>query len=67
LKLSRTLPVSLTAPGQQVPYTAKVIPVLTEDIHLLDNNQDDLNIETISLRSLLKDGRYLVVNFGSCT
>ncbi|CAF1685425.1 unnamed protein product, partial [Adineta ricciae] len=27
--LARTLPASLTAPGQPVPYTAKLIPVLT--------------------------------------
>ncbi len=65
MKLSRTLPPSLTSPGQAVPDTAKIIPVLTENIHLLDNKEE--NIKAISLRSLIKQGRYLVVNFGSCT
>ena len=65
VKLSRTLPISLTSPGQTVPYTAKIIPVLTENMNLLDN--DEMNIKSISLRSLIKQGRYLVVNFGSCT
>jgi hypothetical protein len=42
-----------------------LIPIFTQDFNRLDN--DDLNIETISLRSLLGKGRYLVLNFGSCT
>jgi hypothetical protein len=65
MKLSQTLPPSLTSPGQAVPDTAKIIPVLTEDIDLLDNDQT--KIKSISLRSLIKQGRYLVVNFGSFT
>jgi len=63
--LSKTIPSTLSEPGQPVPYTAKIIPVLTENINLLEN--DETNIKTISLRSLIKEGRYLVVNFGSCT
>ncbi|UJR19972.1 hypothetical protein I4U23_023104 [Adineta vaga] len=66
IRLSRTLPASLTSPGQPVPETAKLIPVLTENINLLTKNNNE-NIEIISLRSLMKNGRYLVVNFGSCT
>ncbi len=64
-KLSRTLPSILSEPGQTVPYTAKIIPVFTQNINLFENDQ--MNIKTISLRSLIKEGRYLVVNFGSCT
>ncbi|CAF1678298.1 unnamed protein product [Adineta ricciae] len=64
--LSRTLPASLTSPGQLIPETAKLIPVLTEKINLLNEILDE-NIPIISLRSLMKKGRYLVVNFGSCT
>ncbi|CAF1021245.1 unnamed protein product [Adineta steineri] len=63
LKLSRTIPFTLTAPGQVVPYTAKIIPVLTENINLLKKNNNDINIKPINLRSLLKEGRYLVINF----
>ena len=67
MRLAQTLPSTLTEPGQPIPHTVKLIPVLTEDINLLDKNQDHLNVQTISLRSLVKQGRYLVVNFGSCT
>jgi hypothetical protein len=55
----------VTEPGQMVPEAAKIIPILTENTNLLENNQT--HIQTISLRSLIKEGRYLVVNFGSCT
>jgi len=65
VKLARTSSPNLTSPGQTVPYTAKIIPVLTENINLLENDQ--INIKPISLRSLIKEGRYLVLNFGSCT
>jgi hypothetical protein len=65
IHLSRTLPTTLTEPGQIVPYTANIIPIFTENVNLLENDQT--NIRTISLRSLIKEGRYLVVNFGSCT
>jgi hypothetical protein len=51
--------------GQPVPCTANLVPVLTDNINLMDN--DDMNTKPISLRSLLKEGRYLVINFGSCT
>ncbi|CAF1345917.1 unnamed protein product [Rotaria sordida] len=64
IRLTKTLPASLTELDQPVPDTAKLIPVLTENIDLLNNYID---IEPISLRSLMKHGRYLVVNFGSCT
>ena len=63
--LSRTLPSKLTEAGQPIPYAAKVVPVLTEHSDLLNDGYS--NIEIISLRSLVKKGRYLVVNFGSCT
>jgi hypothetical protein len=57
----------LTEPGQIVPDTANIIPILTENINLFDHHYDQMNIPTINLRSLIKEGRYLVVNFGSCT
>ncbi|CAF5146043.1 unnamed protein product, partial [Rotaria sp. Silwood1] len=65
VRLSQSHPTYLTQVGQKVPNSAKIIPVLTENINVFNN--DYLNIETISLRSLIKQGRYLVVNFGSCT
>ncbi|CAF3082504.1 unnamed protein product, partial [Rotaria sp. Silwood2] len=65
VRLSRTLPSYLTQVGQTVPNAANIIPVLTEHTCLFDNNY--YNIETISIRSLIKCGRYLVINFGSCT
>ncbi len=65
IHLLRTLPTKLTEPGQIVPEAAKIIPIFTEDVNLLSD--DEKNIRTISLRSLIKQGRYLVVNFGSCT
>ena len=65
MKLSRTLSSTLTETGQIVPSTASVIPVVTKDVNLFSNDQ--MKIETISLRSLMKEGRYLVLNFGSCT
>ena len=65
IHLSRTLPSKLTEAGQPIPYTARIVPVLTENINLL--NDDCSRIETIDLHSLVKKGRYLVVNFGSCT
>ncbi|CAF3732982.1 unnamed protein product [Rotaria sp. Silwood1] len=64
IRLAKTLPDSLTETGQPVPTTAKLIPVLTENIDLFNNY---MNFESISLCSLMKRGRYLVVNFGSCT
>ena len=69
VKLIKTLPSSLTEIGRPVPYMAQLIPALTEDINLLNNNSNNHNVisESISLRSLIKQGRYLVVNFGSCT
>ncbi|CAF1021305.1 unnamed protein product [Adineta steineri] len=63
VKLSRTIPFTLTESGQTVPYTAKIIPVLTENINLFKKNNVDMNIKSINLRSLLKEGRYLVINF----
>ncbi|CAF2943368.1 unnamed protein product [Rotaria sp. Silwood2] len=65
LQLSKSLPSHLTDVGQTVPNSAKIIPVVTESINVFSN--DHFNIETISLHSLIKQGRYLVVNFGSCT
>jgi hypothetical protein len=65
VELSLTLPSSLTECGETVPYTAEIIPVLTKEINLLDDDQT--NIKSISLRSLMVKGRYLVLNFGSCT
>ncbi|CAF3960742.1 unnamed protein product [Rotaria sp. Silwood2] len=53
VRLTKTLPASLTETGQPVPNTAKLIPVLTENIDLLNNYMD---IEAISLRSLMKRG-----------
>ncbi|CAF0992276.1 unnamed protein product [Adineta steineri] len=64
IRLSKTLPVSLTETGQPVPNTAQLIPVVTESIDLLTDYRD---VEPISLHSLMKYGRYLVINFGSCT
>ncbi|CAF3688905.1 unnamed protein product [Rotaria sp. Silwood1] len=61
VRLSQSHPTYLTQVGQKVPNSAKIIPVLTENINVFNN--DYLNIETISLRSLIKQGRYLVVNF----
>ena len=64
----KTLPPSLTEIGRSVPYMATLIPALTEEIDLLNADRNDsVNLESISLRSLVKQGRYLVVNFGSCT
>ncbi|CAF3313116.1 unnamed protein product, partial [Rotaria sp. Silwood2] len=65
VRLSRTLPSYLTQVGQTVPNAAKIIPVLTEHTCLFDNNY--YNIETLSIRTSIKGGRYLVINFGSCT
>ncbi|CAF4352589.1 unnamed protein product [Adineta steineri] len=64
-KLDQILPSTITEPGKPIPESAEIIPVFTQDFNRLDN--DDLNIETINLRSLMKQGRYLVLNFGSCT
>ena len=64
----KTLPSSLTESGRLVPGMATLIPALTEEIDLLNDDCDStVNLESISLRSLMKQGRYLVVNFGSCT
>jgi hypothetical protein len=60
----KTLPANLTETGQPVPNSAEVIPVLTEKVDLLNN---DMDIKPVSLLSLMKRERYLVVNFGSCT
>ena len=64
LLLSRTMPETLTAVGQPIPQEAKLIPVRTKDVNLLEHRS---NMATIELRSLIKKGRHLVVNFGSCT
>ncbi|CAF1039295.1 unnamed protein product [Rotaria sordida] len=61
LQLSKTLPSYLTDVNQTVPNSAKIIPVLTENINVFNN--EHFNIETINLRSLIKQGRHLVVNF----
>ena len=66
LRLSKTLPESLTDPGQPVPQAAKLIPVLTDKDGLLDSS-NEATLPVVTLRSLMKQGRYLVVNFGSCT
>lgn len=66
MHLARTLPADLTAPGQPVPSSAKIVPVLTRTVNLLDD-RGEKSIEEIPLRSLLKAGRHLVLNFGSCT
>ncbi|CAF0841023.1 unnamed protein product [Adineta steineri] len=60
-KLDQILPSTITEPGKPIPESAEIIPVFTQDFNRLDN--DDLNIETINLRSLMKQGRYLVLNF----
>jgi len=44
-----------------VPSAAKIIPILTQ------NSANEVDLTPISLRSIGKLGRYLVVNFGSCT
>lgn len=66
LRLSRTLPATLTAPGQPVPESAKLIPVLTKEFDLLESSKD-ATLPVVTLRSLMKQGRFLVLNFGSCT
>lgn len=66
LRLSRTLPAILTAPGQSVPASAKLIPVLTKEFDLLESSKDT-TLPIVTLRSLMKQGRFLVLNFGSCT
>jgi len=53
LRLSRTLPSALTEPGRTIPHSAQIISLT--------------DFKPISLRSLVKTGRYLVINFGSCT
>lgn len=66
LRLSRTLPATITSPGQPVPEAAKLIPVFTDKLDLLESS-DKTTLPIVSLRSLMKKGRYLVINFGSCT
>ena len=65
IQLARKYPVNLTSSGQPIPSSVNLIPILTESINLLENDQ--INIKEISLCSLMRQGRYLVLNFGSCT
>ena len=62
IRLSRTLPESLTRVGSSIPSAAQIVPVRTKD----HTTESDLLVG-MSLRSLVKQGRYLVINFGSCT
>lgn len=59
---SRTLPLNLTDVGQTIPSTAKIVFIQVSTVYSLQKD-----IYPISLRSLMKKGRYLVVHFGGCT
>lgn len=65
LNLSRTIPTELCQVGKEIPQNLNLIPVRCNGFNLLERFEK--NIPTVNLTNLIRRGRHLVLNFGSCT